>query len=387
MTTAARVAADWPLLRQGFRLFFLGAGLWAIVAMALWLGWLVGWIGLVGPFDPVAWHAHEMLFGYAAAALAGFALTAIPNWTGRPPVRGAVLGTLALLWLLGRLALLAPVPPGLAAPVDLAFLVALATVALREIVAGRNWRNLPVVAALAVLAVANALTHAEALGLADSGALGRRLGAAALLALIALVGGRIVPSFTGNWLRKQDATRLPAGFGWIDRIAMATVVLALAAWTAAPEAPATAVLAAFAAAAMALRLARWRGFATLAEPLLWSLHLGYAWLAAGLALIAAGIALGTAPGAGWHALFTGAIGTMTLAVMTRATLGHGGRPLHADGATAAAYLLVSLAALLRLAAAFSTGDPRLWLAGAATAWLAAFALFTLRYAPLLLRRD
>lgn len=381
---AQRRPTAWPLLQQGFRPFFLGAGAWSLAAMALWLGYLCGYLDLGGAFDPIAWHAHEMIFGYGAAAVAGFLLTAIPNWTGRLPVRGGGLAALALLWLAGRMAILASgAAPAAAAVVDLAFPAALAAVAAREILAGKNWRNLPVVLAVVAFGLANALTHAEALGLADSGAVGRRFGAAVLLALIALIGGRIIPSFTTNWLKKRGAARLPASFDRIDRIAMAATVLALAVWAAAPDAAATPAFAALGAAAVALRLSRWRGLATLAEPLLWVLHLGYAWLAAGLALVAATPWLDLPPSAGWHALFAGAIGTMTLAVMTRATLGHTGRALTADRLTTAAYLLVTLATVLRLASALASGDPLPWLAAAGAAWSAAFALFLVRYAPML----
>lgn len=382
-----RGSAEWPILQQGFRPFFLGAGLWAVAAMALWLAHLCGLIELRGAFDPIAWHAHEMLFGYGGAVLAGFVLTAIPNWTGRLPVRGPALAALALLWLAGRVAVLASIPSAAAAAVDLAFLAALAAVAGREIAVGRNWRNLPVAFALLLFGLANALTHVEALGLAETGAFGRRLGAAVLLTLIGLIGGRIVPSFTTNWLKKRGAARLPAGFDRVDRAAMAAIALALAAWAAAPDAAATAALAAFGAAAAAIRLARWRGLATMSEPLLWVLHLGYAWLAVGLALVAVGAVLDLPPGAGWHALFTGAIGTMTLGVMTRATLGHSGQALHADRFTTAAYLLVGLAAASRLAAALVPGDPVAWLAAAAALWISAFLLFIIRYAPSLVRRQ
>ena len=382
-----RQAADWPILEQGFRPFFLAAGVWALAAMALWLAFLHGAIEIASAFDPIAWHAHELIFGYGGAALAGFLLTAIPNWTGRLPVRGRALGALALLWLAGRVAVfVSQAGPAAAAAIDLAFPAALAAVAGREIAAGRNWRNLPIASALVLFGLANVLTHLEALGWAETGAFGRRFGAAVLLALIALVGGRIIPSFTTNWLRKQGAAKLPAPFDKVDGAAMAVVVVALAAWAAAPLSPATAALAALGAMAAATRLARWRGLATLAEPLLWILHLGYAWLAVGLAVVAAGALLDIPANAGWHALFTGAIGTMTLAVMTRATLGHSGRALHADRLTTASYLLVALATALRLASAVLPGDPMAWLGGAGAAWTLAFVLFVVRYGPLLVRR-
>ena len=385
--SSSNALLEWPLLAQGFRAFFLAAGLWALCAMVLWLAVLFDHAELGSAFDPVAWHAHELIFGYGGAAVAGFLLTAIPNWTGRLPVRGGGLGVLVLLWVVGRVAVLTLLAaPAVAAAIDLAFPVALAAMAAREIAASRNWRNLPVAVALATFGVANALTHFEALGLAESGALGRRLGAAVLLVLIALIGGRIIPSFTSNWLKKRGAVRLPAKFDRIDRIGMGLTVLALAGWVAAPDSMPSAALAALGAAAAALRLSRWRGLATLSEPLLWALHLGYAWLAAGLALVAATVGFDLPASAGWHALFTGAIGTMTLAVMTRATLGHTGQALHADWPTGAAYLLVTLSAVLRLVSGFAVDDTLYWLAASGGAWSAAFGLFLIRYAPLLAGR-
>jgi uncharacterized protein involved in response to NO len=257
---------------------------------------------------------------------------------------------------------------------------------LREILAGRSWRNLPVCLALGGLLAANALTHLEALGLASTGAAGIRLGVAVLALLITLVGGRIVPSFTSNWLRKRGETRLPASFGRFDQTTLAITAVALLAWTMAPAASLTAAAALAAGVANALRLARWRGHRTLAEPLVWVLHLGYAWLAAGLLLTGAAV---LAPGmlspvAGLHALTDGAVGTMTLAVMARATLGHTGRTLIAGPGTALIYACVSLGALLRVTAPLLTGSQvLLCLAGAL--WGGAFLLFAAIYGPLLLR--
>ncbi len=375
------------LLRQGFRPFFLGAGLWAAVAMGLWLGALDGRLWLPSAFDALAWHAHEMIFGYVVAVIAGFLLTAIPNWTGRMPIQGLPLGGLVLLWVAGRLAVALGQSAGVAAAaIDLAFLAVLLAVVLREILAGRNWRNLPMAAALALLLIANGLSHGEALGLADSGGAGQRLGVAVALLLITLVGGRIVPSFTRNWLVKRDNTRLPASFGAVDRVALAATAAALVAWVLAPGSTPTGGLAALAAAALALRLVRWRGVDTGGEPLLWILHVGYAWLPVGFALLAlATLADALPPSAALHALTAGAMGTMTLAVMTRATLGHTGRPLTAGAGTTAIYLLVVAAVVLRIAAGLGPMPYLALLAASGTAWVMAFALFVALYAGPLTR--
>jgi uncharacterized protein involved in response to NO len=374
------------LLQEGFRPFFLAAGLWAAGALILWLAMLQGAVALPTAFDPVTWHAHEMLFGFAGSVVAGFLLTAVPNWTGRLPLQGLPLAALAALWLAGRVAVALSgfTGPFASAALDLAFPAALLGAVAREIIAGRNWRNLPVCLALAGLLAANALTHLDAIGLAATGPAGIRPGTAVLVALIALVGGRIVPSFTANWLRKRGEMRLPVPFGRFDLATLALTLAALLAWTMAPAASLTAAAALAAGLANALRLARWRGHRTLAEPLVWVLHLGYAWIPTGLLLAGVGV---LSPGmlppvAGLHALTAGAIGTMTLAVMTRATLGHTGRPLTADRGTLLIYACVSLGALLRVGAPVLSGaEVLLSISGAL--WGAAFLVFACIYGPLL----
>jgi uncharacterized protein involved in response to NO len=377
-----------PVLRLGFRPLFFGAAVWSAVAMALWLPLWSGEITLPAAFDPLGWHVHEMLFGYAAAVVAGFLLTAIPNWTGRLPIAGWPLGGLVALWLAGRAAMLlsGAIGPALAALIDLAFPLAFLAVVAREILAGRNWRNLPMLLALAALALANAAMHADALGLVATDGTGRRLGVATLALLIGLVGGRIVPSFTRNWLARRGDKDTPPGFDRFDRAAMLLTAAALAGWIGWPDSPVAGTLLVVAGAAGFARLARWRGQRAGAEPLVWSLHLGFAWLPAGLLLTGLAPLAGLPAAAGIHALTAGAIGAMTLAVMTRASLGHSGRPLAADRATTAIYLLIHAAALLRVGAAFAETAtlPLLW--ASAAAWIAAFALFAVHYGPLLLAR-
>ena len=390
-SSEARRAYSGPaILAVGFRPFFLGAGLWAAGAVALWLAQLAGWPALPSAFDPIAWHAHEMLFGYVTAVIAGFLLTAIPNWTGRLPVCGRQLGGLFALWCAGRVAIgvSAWIGPAPAAALDLAFPAALCAVVLREIAAGGNWRNLPVAAIVAVLAASNGLVHLEVLGLAPTqylGAdLGLRLGIAAVAVLIMLVGGRVVPSFTRNWLAKRGEAVLPRPFGRLDRLAVAATVAAGLAWTFAPEAPASGALALLAAALGGARLAGWRGHRTRAEPLVWVLHLGYAWLVAGFALLGAAVLVPALPQtAALHALTAGAMGTMTLAIMTRATLGHSGRALTAGPGTAAIYALVGAAALMRVLAPLTAIDAALLFGLSGLAWIGAFALFVVLYGPLL----
>jgi uncharacterized protein involved in response to NO len=352
------------LFSAGFRPFFLLAATWAAIAMPAWLAAYVHGYTLRAELPALYWHAHEMVFGFGLATVAGFLLTAIPNWTGRLPVRGAPLAVLALLWLAGRVAMLLP---GWAA-VDLAFSAALIAVVARELIAGRNWRNLPMLGALGLLFAANVLFHLQIY-------LGLRLGIATLLMLIALVGGRLVPSFTRNWLAKaRPHVAAPAPESVLDRAALLITLVALAAWVAdLANWPA-----AVAGLALALRLSRWRGLATVREPLLFVLHLGYAWLALGL------VCLGLdGSSAALHALTVGAIGTMTLAVMTRASLGHSGRALAADGATRAIYVLITLAALLRVASAYAGTHSVVVTSLAGLAWSAAFATFAIHYGRML----
>lgn len=392
MTTSAERIRCWQgpeILRIGFRPFFLLGSLWAALAMALWIGVLSGGVALPTAFDPVGWHAHEMLFGYLGAIAAGFLLTAVPNWTGRMPVSGWPLAVLAAIWLAGRAAVAfsAHLSPGLVAAADMAFLLALAGLILREIVAGKNWRNLMVLALLGGLIAGNALFHWQvAQGAYAAGGAGLRLGLAAAVMMIAVIGGRVVPSFTRNWLVKQGAAARPAPFGRVDRAALLMSLAALAAWIVAPAHPVTGALCLLAGLAQAWRLARWAGLHTGAEALVWVLHAGYAFVPLGFLAAAAGALL---PGAGQamgtgaqHLWMAGGIGLMTLAIMTRASLGHAGRPLHAGPGVTALYLLLIISVLARFAAGLAPGAMGLLhLAGGA--WIAAFGGFALLYWPIL----
>jgi uncharacterized protein involved in response to NO len=373
------------LFAYGFRPFFLAAGCWAAFGVLLWLPQYLGQLTIPTHFAALDWHAHEMLYGYVAASIAGFLLTAIPNWTGRLPVNGWPLASLAALWLAGRVAMLFSGQIGgvAAAVVDVSFLLTLAAVAGREIVAGKNWRNLRVLLVLGVLIAGNIVFHAEVLR--DGAAYyGHRIGIAAVIALISLIGGRIVPSFTNNWLVRNNPGRLPVPFARFDMIAIAASVLALLAWVAVPAHPATGALLLVAGALQAVRLSRWAGHRTFADRLVLVLHVGYAFVPLGFLLIGASVWLAAVPpSAGIHAWTAGAVGLMTLAVMTRATLGHTGQPLEARPSTQAIYGLVLLAALLRIVAAFTGSIALLELAGAA--WIAGFACFVFLYAPLLAR--
>jgi len=378
MHTPTRPPYGGPaLFSYGFRPLFLAAGLFAVLALPLWMAVWSGQVTLSGPFSPMDWHIHEMLFGYTSAVIAGFLFTAIPNWTGRMPTRGWPLIALAALWVLGRLAV-AFVPWPLAVmAVDCAFLAAIGAMVVTEIVAGRNWRNLMVVLPVLAYLAANITFHLEA-HMQGSAEIGRRLGFAMVALLISLIGGRIIPSFTRNWLAKQGPGPLPVPFGRFDALCLAVTLASLLAWVALPESrPAGAGLL-LAGALQAVRLARWRGLRVWRSPLLAMLHLAFAFIPAGLGALGLA-ALGVWPAVtGLHLLGIGGIGGMTLAVMIRASLGHTGRELVAGRALTLGFACVALAAVLRVAVPTSEG---LW--AAAALWVLGFGLFLWRFAPIL----
>ena len=375
------------LFSYGFRPFFLGAALWSAAVILLWVRQFFGEISLSLAMNPLDWHMHEMLYGYVAAVIAGFLLTAIPNWTGRLPVCGLPLAGLALLWLAGRLAILlsATIGATVAAVIDISFLATLAAVALREIVAGRNWRNLRVLAVLGVLVAGNVVWHVELLR-SGAGHYGVRLAIAAVVGLIMLVGGRIVPSFTRNWLVRINPGRLPQPFSRFDAAALAFGMAALAIWVASEPNPVAGLALMTAGALHLVRLARWAGDRTTADRLVLVLHVAYAFIPAGFLLLGASMLWPQliAASAGIHAWTVGAVGLMTLAVMTRASLGHTGRPLSASPATQVIYLCALVAALARIAATLTGWTDFMHVA--AIAWIAAFGGFVAIYGPLLLAR-
>jgi uncharacterized protein involved in response to NO len=392
MTATARqvrAEATPAVLTQGFRPFFLAAGLWSIIALTIWIVSFATGSALPSRFDPLSWHIHEMLFGFVMATIAGFLLTAIPNWTRRLPISGLPLALLVSLWLLGRLIGLVSslVPFWLAAAADLSFPVVLVGVAAREIVAGRNWRNLPMVMPVALLGVANLLMHLETDGFAVPFGLGWRLGLAAVIILISVVAGRIIPSFTRNWLAKRGASNLPSVFGIIDRVALGILHLGLLGWAFDLAPRYVGALLLLGAALNLWRLLRWRGSATGAEPLLLILHIGYGWLVIGAALLGlTTVGVDVPLSASIHTLTVGAVGTMILAVMTRTTLGHTGRSLSANRTTELIYVLVGLAAAVRLAAAFNADWSMPLLIAAACFWIGGFGLFLVSYGPFLLNQ-
>lgn len=384
----ARNAAAPPFLRGGFRPFFFLGAAWAAIALALWLVALNGGVQPPSAFDALTWHRHEMLFGFVGAIVAGFLLTAIPNWTGRLPIAGWPLAALAALWASARLAVLFSASVGFAtaAILDVGFFVVLAALAGREVLAAKN-RNLPIVAMVLLIGIAAGLDHAGAAGLLADAEIGIRAAISLVAMMISLIGGRLVPSFTRNWLMKQGLKQnLPGQPTRFDLAVLAASAAALLAWTAAPDTPSTGWLLIGAGCAQALRLRRWGGMRSVREPIVLILHAGYSWVPVGLVLLGGSILSASVPrSAAIHALTAGAMATMILAVMTRAILGHTDRELKAGTGTVILYLLVTLGALLRVATPFGLLEPAIGLEIAAAAWAGAFLLFLALYGPILFR--
>lgn len=378
-----------PILAYPFRPFFLIAGVYGVVTIVAWMAQLFGSLTLPVGWSPIYWHGHEMLFGLVTAAIAGFLLTAICNWTGAPPLQGAGLLVMMLVWLSGRLAMWTASwwPMGVVAVVDMLFLPVLAGYALRVLLRHGNRRNLVLVAMLVVLALANAMTH---IGFVTGNVVWLRLGEITAFNLVTLlmviISGRIIPLFTINWLRnngrKPEDVRSTVA---IDSVALISTALLIPIdffpglpWLAGS-------VAAVAAVAHTIRLLGWSGWKASLEPLLWILHLGYAWIVAALALKSLA-AFGLVPPSAWnHALGVGGMGTLILGIMTRVALGHTGRALHLPRFAIAIYVTISLAAATRVAAALLLVEFRIGLLIAATAWSLAFAIFVIIYWPILSR--
>lgn len=379
-------AALWG---RGFRPFFLGVG---VYAAAVVVAWTLMWLGplpmpywLPGPW----WHGHEMIFGVVAAAIAGFLLTSAPVWTGRPALSGRPLAALFALWVAGRAAMLAagPLPAPVVAAVDGAFLPLVALSLARTVWGTGQVRNYGVVGLVAVLALANGAVHAQALGLGSELApRALRFAVDLVVVLIVVIGGRITPPFTVNALLRRGVRVQVRPWPALDRAAVAAVVALAAADLLVPRSLASGALAAAAALAVGLRMARWHGLRSLGDPLVASLHAGMAWVVVGLGLVAAGdLGAPVAPTAGLHALTAGAMGAMILAVMTRVGLGHTGRPLVLPRGAVACYGLVHVGAAARVASALWPAQQAALLLAAGLLWAGAFALYAALYAPILFR--
>src|SRR6202166_1907253 len=372
------------LLSYGFRPFFLFGAIYAGLAVLVWLPIFNGELELLTTFSPVDWHVHEMLYGYVPAVVTGFLLTAIPNWTGRLPIQGRPLVTLVAAWVAGRVSVTFSAEIGwlLAAIIDVSFLVLVVAATAREIVTGKNWRNLRVVGLVTLLLAGNIAFHVEAhvQGTAEYGA---RIGIATIVLLIVVIGGRIIPSFTRNWLARENPGRLPVPFARFDVAVIGVTAATLALWTVQPIGRLTAAALAITGVLNIVRLARWAGDRTWRDRLVLILHVGYAFVPLGFLLASAAALDIVAASAGVHAWTVGAAGTMTLAVMTRASLGHTGNALTASVVTQTIYTAIVIAALARIWSALEPARSELLLHITAFAWCVAFFGFAGSFGPML----
>jgi len=372
----------WPVLRLGFRPFYLAAALFAALAIPVWVLVFLGLANWTTVLPAHLWHAHEMLFGFAAAVIVGFLMTAGKAWTGLQTPRSTALAALILLWLGARVAaFLTPYP--MYAALDLLLLPVVAFVLVRLLLRAGNRRNLPLAGLLGLLTLANAVFHLSVLGYLNLPPVRALYAALALIVLIECVmAGRVIPAFTMSAIPGLRLKVDPQ----MEQATAAASVLALACWVFAPTAAISAPLLALAAVMQLARLAAWKPWRTRGRPILWILHLSYAWIPVGFLLLAMSLLGWTAASAGIHALAIGATGGLIIGMVTRTARGHTGRPLLASPLEVAAYSLVMLAAVLRvvvpmLAPQFLVAS----IVAAALAWSLAFALYLARYTPWLLR--
>jgi len=366
------------IFSYGFRPFFFIGALWAAIAVPLWIaGHFLGDMGLPIKTD-VTWHAHEMIFGYSSAIIAGFLLTAVPNWTGRLPVVGKPLAGLLFLWLAGRIGLLIDTNSDWIGQVlDSAFIVVFAALIFREVLAGKNQRNVKIALILSLFALANIGFHLSQHFEWWSFDQLSRLGLGIVLMLIVIIGGRVTPSFTTNWLRSRSDVK-PVPLNRYDMFTMIVSAVSILTWVLASNYSLSGALLILAGSLNLVRLMRWKFWATFSEPLLLILHIGYAWAAAAFLLNGAAVLWPDVFAAisGVHAIGTGAIGVMTLAIMTRATLGHSGQPLRSDLPTILIFVLINVAAFTRVGTPYLGADLQpSFTVVAAVFWCLSFALY------------
>jgi len=368
------------LFRLGFRPFYLLAAAWAALTVPLWIAQFAGVLPPPASYPGMLWHAHEMTFGFALAVIVGFLLTAGRVWTGLPTPTGARLAGLAGLWIVARIFNYVG-PVALAMVFDAAFILASMLAIGVVLMKARNYRNLFVLAVLTAFLIANSLFHLAVAGRIDLSPLqATRFFVFVIVVLTCVIGGRVIPTFTANALRGVRQWRNPR----LDQAALAATVLALL-LALLPVAAALTALACFVAAALQfVRLAGWNPWATRGTPILWILHVSYAWIPIGLVLVALA-GLGIVPeSAGVHALTIGAIGGLIIGMITRTALGHTARPLKAGRIETSAYVLVQLAVLLRLTPLLLPALPYLpWTTAAAAAWSLAFTVYLVKYVPML----
>lgn len=375
------------LFSYTFRPFFLIAGAWAVLAIVRWMLILNGLASPPFGTNPVYWHAHEMIVGFALAVVAGFVLSAVATWTGRPAVSGLAVVWLVLTWLLGRIAVYytGAIPVLETAMLDMLFPLTLCFFVAREVFGARNKRNYKVVAITIVLAAVNLLYHLGVAGfIQGADYIAIYLMIHGVILLVALIGGRVVPAFTANWLRGQGVEKLPRNNLPIDRMAIALTILVGLAVIFFPDRATVGYLAMSAALLHAVRVAQWRGLQTTRNPLLFVMHVAYWWLPIGYAMMSlASFGWAFTPTAALHALAMGGIGGMIIAMITRVPLGHTGRALHASRLTVATYVVLMLSVVVRVLSPWNMENYLTILNFAAAGWCLAFAIFLWVYWPVL----
>jgi uncharacterized protein involved in response to NO len=387
--TTAQIIREYrgpALFSFGFRPFFLLAAIWAALAILLWLLSILNATGNMAAVFTRDWHVHEMLFGYTSAVIVGYMIIAGANRTGSYHVAWRPIMVLAGLWVAGRIAMLAqPALGPLAAIIDASFLFLFALALWREQFAAENWRSLGPCIILSLLAIANIGFHARTI-MPDLGALSERAAIGLIIFLIAMMGGRLVPSFTRNWVAQRKIKTEPAPYGRFDIGVLALVGAAIAAWVLKPEATLSGILLTAAGAGLFIRLLRWQGWLAIIDGMVFILHVAYFWCAFGLIMLGASVLIPAQvpQSAAIHALTAGAIGTMTLAIMTRTSRSHTGRDRHADRATLLIYALINAAAVARVASPFIAPFYVGLLILSALCWSLAFSIFTLAYGPMLI---
>jgi uncharacterized protein involved in response to NO len=375
---------DYPFLGRGFRPFFLLAAIYGACGIIAWVGVMTGELAPLGPFlDPVLWHAHEMIYGFVMAVVAGFLLTAVANWTGGAPVRQFHLAALCLLWLAGRFAVhLGDWPLWLVATLDCLFIPALAISLSVPLIRSRNTRNFIFLGILLALLSCNIGFYYM------QDRLPLHLALLVVITMISLVGGRIIPAFTVAAVRRTGQVIYQREQMSLDKLCLASMLLLMAAF--ACYGPDDILTGGVAGIAGILQLARFRHYHTrliLKDPMCWILHAGYLWLVAGLCMLGFhGFGVGPLSGA-LHALTAGSIGSMCIGMMCRVTLGHTGRHLISRPVTTIIFIVMQIAAIVRVFAPLLMPDHYLtWIAVSGVLWAASFGLYLPVYAPMLLQR-
>jgi uncharacterized protein involved in response to NO len=367
-----------PWLRLAFRPFYMGAALLAALIVPAWIAIFLGVLSWSPTPPPLLWHAHEMLFGFAIAVIVGFLMTAGKSWTGLATPRGPALGVLIALWFSARMAALVA-PYAVFAVLDMALLPAVGVIFLRLLWRARNWRNVPLALILLLLALVNLSFHLSTLGLIDLAPMRSLYAALAFVVLIECVmAGRVVPFFTSSALAGVRIEAKP----WLERSVLATTGLGLALWVSQWQSGLSAAVLAVAFGLNLTRQWRWQPLTTRHRPILWILHLSYAWLSLGLGLLALAQMGLVSASLGVHALGVGATGGLIIGMMTRTARGHTGQALITGTPELMAYALVMAATALRVLLPWIMPSMYVYgLVGAAGAWSAAFMIYLWQYTP------